>query len=52
MDGRFDSHSGYTCCIGTMVEHLLPTTQNMHSGMSVKIRESNHGLGVCKKHYA
>ena len=23
-----------------------------HSGKSVTIRESNHGLGVCKEHYA
>ena len=23
-----------------------------HSGKSATIRESNHGLGVCKEHYA
>ena len=24
----------------------------LHSGKSATIRESNHGLGVCKEHYA
>ena len=32
-------------------QHRL--TQNLdHSGKSATIRESNHGSGVCKEHYA
>ena len=25
---------------------------HLHSGKSAKIRESNHGSGICKEHYA
>ena len=30
----------------------LNTSSGMHLGKSATIRESNHGLGVCKEHYA
>ena len=30
----------------------LNTSSGMHLGKSTTIRESNHGLGVCKEHYA
>ena len=34
------------CCLQTTKDRFSD-----HSGKSVTIRESNHGLGVCKEHY-
>ena len=38
-------------CAGRFESYLLSNTCDVHLGKSVTIRESNHALGVYKKHY-